>query len=177
MTFSNAVHTLTVPDYAIMRRMNRWQPPRWMRWWMLVSTRGGDGWVWLLCGATVLASHDPARYAALCAAAVAAAIGILIFQTIKKAVGRRRPSCIQPHCWAKLLPPDQFSFPSGHSLTAFAVATSLALFYPKMELLLMFSASSVALSRIVLGLHFLSDVLAGSAIGVMVGYLAFRWFV
>src|SRR2546421_4275347 len=44
-------------------------------------------------------------------------------------------------------------------------------FYPKMELLLMFCASSVALSRIVLGLHFLSDILAGPAIGEMVGYL------
>jgi undecaprenyl-diphosphatase len=40
----------------------------------------------------------------------------------------------------------------------------------------MFCASSVALSRIVLGLHFLSDVLAGSALGVMIGYLAFRLF-
>jgi membrane-associated phospholipid phosphatase len=50
------------------------------------------------------------------------------------------------------------------------------LFYPKMELLLMFCASSVALSGNVLVLHFLSDVLAGPAIGVMVGYLYRRCY-
>jgi len=64
MTFSNAVHTLTVPDYAVMRRMNRWRPPRWLRWWMLVFTRGGDGWFWMLGGCAVLASHDAAKCAA-----------------------------------------------------------------------------------------------------------------
>jgi undecaprenyl-diphosphatase len=174
MSFSNAVRTLTLPDYAVMRRVNCWRPPRWLRWWMIVSTRGGDGWFWLLCGVSVLASHDAAKYAAVCAAALAAAAGILIFQTIKKTVGRKRPCFIQPHCWANLLPPDHFSFPSGHSLTAFAVATSLALFYPQMDVALMFCASSVAVSRIVLGMHFLSDVLAGSALGVVLGYLAFR---
>ena len=134
MTFSNAVRTLTLPDYAVMRRMHR-----------------RDGCV------------------GGCFSPYAAASGILLFQTLKKAVGRRRPCLIQPHCWSSLLPPDQFSFPSGHSLTAFAVATSVALFYPKMELALMFCATSVALSRIVLGLHFLSDVLAGSALGVVIG--------
>src|SRR5579864_3028952 len=71
--------------------------------------------------------------------------GISRCRQVCSVAGRRRPSCFQPHCWAKLLPSDQFSFRSGHSLTAFAVATSLALFYPKMELTLMFCASSVAL--------------------------------
>ena len=174
MTFSGAIRTLTLPDYALMRRMNRWRPPRWLRWWIVVSTRGGDGWLWLLCGLSVLASHDSLKYAALCAAALAAAAGILVFQIIKNAVGRPRPCLIEPHCWSNLLPPDRFSFPSGHSLTAFAVATSLALFYPSMDLPLMLCASSVALSRIFLGMHFLSDVLAGSALGALLGYLAFR---
>ena len=41
---------------------------------------------------------------------------------VKRLTGRRRPCEIAPHCWATLLPPDQFSFPSGHSITAFAIA-------------------------------------------------------
>jgi undecaprenyl-diphosphatase len=79
---------------------------------------------------------------------------------------------MEPHCWATLLPPDQFSFPSGHTITAFAVALSLAAFYPGMLPGLLFCAASVAASRILLGMHFLTDVLAGAAIGSAVGSVA-----
>jgi undecaprenyl-diphosphatase len=79
---------------------------------------------------------------------------------------------VEPHCWAQLLPPDQFSFPSGHTITAFAVAVSLGGFYPEMLPGLFFCAASVAASRVVLGMHFLSDVLAGAAIGATLGALA-----
>ena len=61
--------------------------------------------------------------------------------------------------------PDQFSFPSGHTITAFAVTVSLAMFYPGAAIPLLFCSISVAASRIMLGMHFLSDVLAGAAIG------------
>ena len=43
----------------------------------------------------------------------------------RRATRRKRP-CAEPHCWATLLPPDQFSFPSGHTITAFAVSLSLS---------------------------------------------------
>jgi undecaprenyl-diphosphatase len=79
---------------------------------------------------------------------------------------------MEPHCWATLLPPDQFSFPSGHTITAFSVAISLSVFYPPLTIGLLFCAVSVALSRILLGMHFLSDVLAGAAIGSVLGYSA-----
>lgn len=161
---------LSAADYRLMRRVNTWRAPRWVRWWMLASTRCGDGWFWGFCGLAVLASHDPEKYAAVLAAAVAAAIGILIFMRLKKAVHRPRPCVYEKHCWATLLPPDQFSFPSGHSITAFAVAVPLSLFYPSFTPVLLALAASVALSRIVLGMHFLSDVAAGSILGAMLGY-------
>jgi len=79
---------------------------------------------------------------------------------------------LETHCWSSLLPPDQFSFHSGHSITAFAVAVSLGSFYPTLIAGLLFCAVSVAISRILLGMHFLSDVLAGCAIGAGLGYLS-----
>jgi undecaprenyl-diphosphatase len=75
-----------------------------------------------------------------------------------------------------VLPPDQFSFPSGHSITAFAVAICIGLFYPQLQDALLFIAVCVAASRIILGLHFLSDVIAGSAIGAALGFSAFHIF-
>jgi undecaprenyl-diphosphatase len=76
---------------------------------------------------------------------------------------------MEPHCWAHLLPPDQFSFPSGHTITAFAVAVALGSFYPEMQPGLFFCAVSVAASRILLGMHFLSDVVAGASLGAVLG--------
>jgi undecaprenyl-diphosphatase len=172
VTRARAVSILSAPDYQLMRRVNRWRAPRWVRWWSIGATRAGDGWLWSLCGVALLASRDADRYAAVVAALLAAAMGIVVFRVLKRAVGRKRPCVHEPHCWATLLPPDQFSFPSGHSITAFAVAVSLGYFYPPLLAGLLFCAASVAASRILLGLHFLSDVLAGSALGVALGYSA-----
>jgi undecaprenyl-diphosphatase len=103
---------------------------------------------------------------------LAVGAGIALFLELKRAFRRKRPCELEPHCWADLLPPDQFSFPSGHTITAFAVAVALAEFYPEMLPGLFFCAASVAASRVVLGMHFLSDVVAGAALGATLGALA-----
>jgi undecaprenyl-diphosphatase len=169
---ASVLHWLSARDHRLMRRVNRWMPPRWMRLWMVAATRGGDGWLWYAVGAAVSLDGGPARFRALLAAVLAVSVGIALFLSLKRACGRKRPCALEPHSWATLLPPDQFSFPSGHTITAFAMALSLGVFYPVMLLGLLFCAFSVALSRILLGMHFLSDVLAGAAIGSGLGYAA-----
>jgi undecaprenyl-diphosphatase len=141
---------------------------------MVCATRGGDGWLWYALGCVVLLFGGSAAFLAVATSGLAAAVGIALFLWLKRKTRRKRPCAIEPHCWAKLLPPDHFSFPSGHSITAFAVTLPLGLYYPATMLVLMFCAVSVAVSRVVLGLHFLSDVVAGSAIGSALGYFAFR---
>ena len=61
-------------------------------------------------------------------------------------------------------------------MTAFAVAIPLALLYPPLTIGLLFCAFSVAISRILLGMHFLSDVIAGASIGAVIGYLGYLAF-
>jgi undecaprenyl-diphosphatase len=161
---------ITTRDYNLMRRVHHWPAPRWVRVWMVCATRGGDGWLWYAMGIVVLLFGGYERFAAVGAAALAAGLGITVFLLLKKRTNRKRPCAIEPHCWSKLLPPDRFSFPSGHTITAFAVALSLSAFYPGLTIGLLFCAVSIALSRILLGMHFLSDVLAGAAIGTGLGY-------
>ena len=165
MTFSGEAMRsyITVRDNWLMLRVNRWYAPRWIRVWMICATRGGDGWLWYALGAVLLLFGGEQRFLAVGAAALASGAGIGLFLTLKRATRRKRPA--EPHCWADLLPPDQFSFPSGHTITAFAVSIALAGFYPDLTVGLLFCAVSVAASRILLGMHFLSDVLAGAAIG------------
>jgi len=159
-------------DHSLMLRVNRWHAPRWIRVWMLCATRGGDGWLWYAMGIVILLAGGERRFPAVAAGALAAGLGITLFLRIKKATGRKRPCALEPHCWATLLPPDQFSFPSGHTITAFSVAVSLSRFYPDLATGLLFCALSIAASRILLGMHFLSDVLAGAAIGTTLGCAA-----
>jgi undecaprenyl-diphosphatase len=81
---------------------------------------------------------------------------------------------VEPHCWSQVTTRDQFSFPSRHSIAAFAVTLSLGCFYPEIMLVLIVLAANVAISRVVSGMHFLSDVVVGSCIGTLLGYAAFR---
>jgi undecaprenyl-diphosphatase len=156
-------------DHRVMRRMNRWRAPRWIRLWMIAATRMGDGWIWYGLGGLLLLFGGGARFAAVGSAGAAAVVGIFVFKALKKLSQRPRPCQIEPHCWSKVLPPDQFSFPSGHTMTAFSIALVVSFFYPGLEGVLFFLAVSIAVSRIVLGMHFLSDVLAGAVLGVALG--------
>ena len=156
-------------DHRVMHRMNRWKAPRWIRFWMLAATRMGDGWIWYSLAAILLVIGGPARHAAVGAAMSAALVGILVFKALKALSRRPRPCQLEAHCWAKILPPDQFSFPSGHTMTAFSIALVVSFFYPVLEGPLYFLAVSIALSRIALGMHFMSDVLAGAVLGSALG--------
>jgi undecaprenyl-diphosphatase len=166
------LHWLSAGDHRLMLRVNGWKPPRWMRLWMVAATRGGDGWLWYAMGMVIALAGGPERFRALVAAVAAVSVGIALQLALKRACGRKRPCALAPHCWTTLLPPDKFSFPSGHTIIAFAVALSLGMFYPELLPGLLFCAASVALSRILLGMHFLSDVLAGAVLGTALGYSA-----
>ena len=160
-------------DHRLMRRLNSWRAPRWVRLWMIYATRGGDGWLWYFTGLLILFFGGEHGLAALLTGGLAAAAGALLFLGMKRKARRRRPCAIAEHCWANLLPPDQFSFPSGHSITAFSFAIGFGLYYPALMPWLLFCAFSVAISRIVLGMHFLSDVVVGSGLGVILAYCSY----
>lgn len=85
----------------------------------------------------------------------------------------RRPYDVKP---LGHFPSDRYSFPSGHALNAFAIGCVLALAFPLLAGPVFIVAASVAASRVVLGLHFLSDVVAGSLLGAIVGGSAYAIF-
>ena len=59
-------------------------------------------------------------------------------------------------------------------MTAFAMAVSVGFFYPELQLCLIFAAIAIAASRIILGMHFLTDVIVGMLLGIVLG-LASVW--
>jgi undecaprenyl-diphosphatase len=163
-------------DRQVMRRVHRWRAPRWLRVWMLSATRLGDGWIWYSLGIAVLLFGGADRYTAFAAAATAEAAAVALFRIVKNASKRKRPCQMEVHCWANVLPPDQFSFPSGHAMSAFAIAIPLSIFYPELQAPLLILSFSIAVSRVVLGMHFVSDVVAGSMLGALLGYASYLLF-
>ena len=160
-------------DHALMRRVHYWAPPDWMQAIMICASRCGDGGFWYSLGFAVLAFGDAERWAAVLAGLLASGVGMSLYSILKKTTRRTRPCLIEPHVWSHMPPPDQYSFPSGHTIAAFANAISVGLFYPTMLPALLLCAALVGTSRIMLGMHFLSDVVVGALIGTSLGYGAF----
>lgn len=156
-----------------MRRINRWRPPRWVRAWMLASSRAGDGWLWIALAVLLALFGGQNRAPAILTGLASAALGWAIFYAVKQVAGRERPCATESSCWATLLPPDRFSFPSGHTIMAFGISVSLGLYYPALLAGLVFCAMSIAASRVLLGLHYVTDVLAGMALGCGIGVAMF----
>lgn len=106
---------------------------------------------------------------------VAVALSGLITDLIRPLVGRLRPKLLLE---ANLYGFDPFrigyeynSLPSGHATTVFALAAALTFFFPRWRLPLLSFAVVVCLSRIIVGAHYLSDVLAGAYVGLMTVFL------
>lgn len=159
---------VSASDLHVSGRLREWRPPRWVRVWMLAATRLGDGW---LCSVLALCLSWRGGFAheVLATAALAAGLASTLLVSLKRRVRRPRP-CEQarfPHF--DVAAPDRWSFPSGHAMNAFAVCTVLALAFPSLALPMLATAASIAASRVVLGLHFLSDVLVGSLLGALIG--------
>ena len=160
-------------DDRLFGQLCAWRPPRLVRLWMLWATRLGDGWLWLLAAA-LLATSGIRGLRVLSAGLVAAAVANALLIVAKRRVRRARP-CergkpvafdVHPLAW---FPSDRFSFPSGHALNSFAVGSVLALAFPAFALPVLATAASIAASRVVLGLHWLSDVVAGALVGALIG--------
>jgi undecaprenyl-diphosphatase len=167
-------------DDRVTGRIVRCRPPRWVRLWMLWATRLGDGWLWLAVG-LVLAAGGERGLRVLLGGAVAAGLANVLLVLTKTQVHRPRP-CervrpahfdVDPLTW---FPSDRFSFPSGHALNAFAIGSVIALAVPLLAVPVLIAAVSVAASRVILGLHWLSDVLAGALVGGLIGLSVWMTF-
>jgi undecaprenyl-diphosphatase len=110
-------------------------------------------------------------YACL-AAASAMVVTSLVVTPLKELFARERPPEIDPALGGLVALPDNASFPSGHSATAFAAATAVAVMCPRLRPVALALAAGVALSRVYLQVHFPLDVLAGGLLGAALGVAA-----
>jgi undecaprenyl-diphosphatase len=99
-------------------------------------------------------------------------VALLLYKSLKGMTRRERPCHSDPQVAAVVPPLDRYSFPSGHTLHALSFSTVAIYHYPELIWVLAPFSLLVALSRVVLGLHYPSDVLVATVLGLGLGYLA-----
>lgn len=135
-------------------------------------THLGGARVTVLVALLLIVLGGDARQAGLVALAGNAMSHALV-QVLKRTVARPRPCDTWGVPLALIELPDPFSFPSGHSAAAFAVALPIAWDWPLLAPLVLGLASLVALSRVTLRVHYPGDVFAGMLLGTG-GFIAAR---
>lgn len=137
-----------------------------------VASRLGDGPAWYALMALLPALFGPAAAAASLHLGLTALVNVLLYRVLKRWTRRPRPFRRLGAIKAHVAPLDEFSFPSGHTLHAVSMTLLVCWYFPVLATLLVPFALLVAASRVVLGLHYPSDVLAATVIGTGVAYVS-----
>ena len=166
----NALELLVGLDHDLVRATSelRWSPATAVlafvsAWWVKGPLLVAAGWC------ADLRNRRLVPLVAL-AATVSFALASWLNALLKALVGRSRP----PHemgLEAIVGLPGSPSFPSGHAMSAFAVAAAIALLAPRLRWPVLALAAVIGFSRVYLGVHFWLDVLAGAALGMAIGAL------
>ncbi|WP_138734433.1 bifunctional phosphatase PAP2/diacylglycerol kinase family protein [Modestobacter excelsi] len=164
-------------DAALLARVGRLPTTRVDRWLRRLSTFADHGKLWLAIGAVLGLKPGRSRRAAVRGIGALAVSSALVNAVLKRLFGRVRPDLADVHhARALKRSPHTLSFPSGHSASAAAFATGVALESPVAGALIAPIAAGVGYSRVHVGVHYPGDVAAGMAVGSAVALATQRWW-
>ncbi|MGE6333812.1 phosphatase PAP2 family protein [Stenotrophomonas sp. NPDC077659] len=162
-------------EARLCRRANHYCRRRRVRGLFAVISRLGDGVFWyVLMGALVVMDGFDGLRASVHMAATGLA-ALLLYKGLKRWTRRPRPYAADLRIRAWVAPLDEFSFPSGHTLHAVSFTIVALAYYPWLAPLLVPFTFGVGLSRVVLGLHYPSDVLAATGIAALLASASLAW--
>lgn len=163
---------LQLRDASLCLACNRWGRRGRVRSFFSGVSRLGDGALWyaLMIAIVCLDGWDGLRASTHMAAT--GLVALLMYLLLKRWTRRPRPFATDRRIQALVRPLDEFSFPSGHTLHAVSFSVVAVAHYPALALVLVPATLCIAASRVVLGLHYPSDVLAAFGIGLMLARLS-----
>lgn len=145
--------------------MNRWGARRALTRFFRVISRLGDGVFWYALMALLAAFGGTRGLHAAIHMAVVGVIAATLYRVLKRWTRRPRPFRSHADITPYVAPLDEFSFPSGHTLHAVSFTLIALAYFPLLAPPLIAFTVLVAMSRVVLGMHYPSDVLAATLIG------------
>ncbi len=165
------IDTLARLDLGATAGSNRANGQTTCRFVFAWASRLGDGWFWYALATALLLAEGLRGLAPVIVMAIAGGTGTAVYSLLKRGVRRPRPCAVHDGLILTVAPLDRFSFPSGHTLHAIAFSVVATAHAPVLGWLVWPFTALVALSRLVLGLHYPSDVLAGGALGATIAWL------
>ncbi|WP_153411065.1 phosphatase PAP2 family protein [Nocardia macrotermitis] len=146
----------------------------WLNTPMTVYSGVGVGLfvVFMVIGWWLARRRDASVMAAALAVPFVAVIAYVVNDAIKLIISERRPCYRFPSAFLleKCPAPDDYSFPSNHTVVVFAMAVALLVVNRRLGIWAFVAATIMGISRVYVGAHYPHDVLAGAIVGVVVGY-------
>lgn len=163
-------------ERSLCLRINRGCGPVSLRRFFVIVSRLGDGFAWYALMASLVLAGGTSGAMAAAQMATAGIVGVMLYRVLKTRLVRERPYVSHAGILLGTAPLDRYSFPSGHTLHAVCFTTLALAHVPELAPLLLPFAAAVAASRVVLGLHYPTDVAAGAAIGAILANLTLRFW-
>ena len=158
-------------EYRFCRRLNRGVQLRSVRVFFKSASRLGDGVIWYVLMAALPFMYEERGTKVALIMLATSAVGLAAYKFLKRTFVRERPFIRHAGISLAGAPLDRYSFPSGHTLHAVAFTWQACAAFPELAPALIPLALSIAASRVVLGLHYPTDVLVGALLGVALGAL------
>lgn len=168
---SDVVERITAYELPLCRLMNRVDNRAVLALFRAVSWLG-DWRLWAALG-LVLAYHEGLAAEPVQQLMLLTVVCLPLYSAMKHSLARERPFVKHAGIEQLTAPLDRYSFPSGHTLHAVAFTVMLIPHYPALAWPLVPFTILVAMSRVILGMHYPSDVLAGAVIGAVLAGLSF----
>ncbi len=168
------LHRFLSWEHAIVEFANRLHRRHLASRFFGIVSRLGDGIGWYSLMAALLLYYGWAVLPAIAQMLVTAGVGVALYGWIKRRTARPRPCESNERLQLSVAPLDQYSFPSGHTLHAVAFSVLMIHHFPELAWLVLPFAVLVMASRLVLGLHYLTDVLAGAALGLSLALVSLQ---
>ena len=159
-------------DSAVCVTVSHTNQNRLIRDWFRMISRLGDGVFWYTLMAAILIVEQADGLTPVLHMLAAGLTGTLIYKWLKHKTHRPRPYQVHQDVFVTGKPLDRFSFPSGHTLHAVAFGLVALFYFPLLAIILMPFIVMVGMSRVILGLHYPSDVMAGAAIGYVIAAIS-----
>lgn len=169
--FNALIARFDAVEYGLCRQLNRGASFAVPRRVFQIASRLGDGIIWYVLILILPVLYGPAGTRPAAMMALTGILGVILYKLLKRVFVRERPFITHSSIALAGAPLDRYSFPSGHTLHAVSFAWQASAHFPELSWVLVPLAALIAGSRVVLGLHYPTDVLVGAVIGASLAEL------